>query len=63
MKDVQATREAISPQKKTSSSNTKHEISSLSLFLCAIFALLDPDPADKNQCGSGSTTLEISNIV
>ncbi len=30
------------------------------VFLWVIFALLDPDPADQNQCGSmliGSTTL------
>jgi hypothetical protein len=27
------------------------------LFLNVIFALLDPDPADKNQCGSESETL------
>ncbi len=30
------------------------------LFLCVIFALLDPDPdpADQNQCGSESETLD-----
>jgi hypothetical protein len=33
------------------------EISSLFLFLWAILVLLDPDPADKNQCGSESATL------
>ena len=26
-------------------------------FVVVIFALLDPDSADQNQCGSGSTTL------
>ncbi len=26
-------------------------------FLWVIFALLDPDPADKNQCGSDATKL------
>jgi hypothetical protein len=26
-------------------------------FLWVIFDLQDPDPADQNQCGSGSTTM------
>jgi hypothetical protein len=26
------------------------------IFLWVIFALLDPDPADQNQCGSGTLT-------
>jgi hypothetical protein len=30
---------------------------SLFLLLWENFALLDPDPAEQNQCGSGSTTL------
>jgi hypothetical protein len=28
------------------------------LFLWVIYALLDPDPADQNQCGSGSNTVD-----
>ncbi len=27
------------------------------LYLWVIYALLDPDPATHNECGSGSTTL------
>jgi len=50
MKDVQATGEAFSPQKRTPSPS-KHEISILFLFLWVIFT-------DQNQRGSGSTTLE-----
>jgi hypothetical protein len=42
IKEVQATGEAFGTQKRTSS-NVKHEISSLFLFLWVIFALLDPD--------------------
>jgi hypothetical protein len=53
MKDVQATGEAFSPQKRTSSTS-KHEIS--------LLALLDPDPADQNQCGSGSTTQHLLSL-
>ncbi len=53
MKDVQATGEAFSPQKRTSSS--KHRNFSF-LFFWVIFALLnpdaDPDPACLKQCGS-----------
>jgi hypothetical protein len=30
----------------------------LHFFLWVIFALLDPDPADQNQCGSGFETLQ-----
>jgi hypothetical protein len=39
------------------SRNSKYEISSFFLFLWVFFALLDlvPDPADQNQCGSGSS--------
>jgi hypothetical protein len=43
-------------QKRTSSTS-KYEISSLFHFLRVTFALLDPDPADQNQCGSGSAAL------
>jgi hypothetical protein len=46
----QATEEAFSPQKRTSSTS-KHEIAKKILFLWVIFALLDPDPE------SGSTGL------
>ncbi len=49
--DVQATGEALNPQKRTSSTS-KHEISSFFKFLWITFALLDPDPADQNQCVS-----------
>ncbi len=51
VKNVQATGEAFSPQKITSSTS-KHEISSLFLFLWAIFAFHNPDLAGQNQCGS-----------
>jgi hypothetical protein len=40
MKDVQATGEAFSPQKRTSSTSKPIFF----LFLWVIFALLDPDP-------------------
>jgi hypothetical protein len=48
MKDVQSIGEAISHQERTSRTS-KHEISSLFLFLWVILALQDPDPdlADK----------------
>jgi hypothetical protein len=42
IKDVQATGEAFSSQKRISNTS-KHEISSLSVFLWVISALLDPD--------------------
>jgi hypothetical protein len=42
IKAVQATKEAFSPQKRTSSSS-KSEISSFFQFLWVIFALLYPD--------------------
>jgi hypothetical protein len=48
MKDVQATEETFSPQKRTSST-LKHEILHCFLFSCFSFALLDPDQvSDKN---------------
>jgi hypothetical protein len=55
-KEVQATREVFISRKITFSI-TKLVISSL---LWEIFTLLDsdPNPADQNECGSGSTTLE-----
>ncbi len=56
MKDVQAVGEASSPQKKTSSP-TKHAISS---FFVGQFVLVDPDPVNQNQCGSGSTKMATS---
>ncbi len=59
-KNVQATVKAFSPRKRTSSTS-KHtgnmKLLYFLLFLWVIFALLDPDPADKNQCRSWSTTL------
>jgi hypothetical protein len=50
LKDVQATGEAFSPQKRTSST-LKHESSLFFLFLWVIFALPDPDPLTS---GSGT---------
>ncbi len=41
MKDVQAIKEAFM--------SSNHKISSI--FLWDIFAILDPDPYDQNQCG------------
>ncbi len=55
-KDVQATGEAFSSQKRTYRT-TKHEISSL-LFVGVIFALLDPDP----HFPGGSATLTENKI-
>jgi hypothetical protein len=58
MKEVQATKEAFSPQ-KTTSSTSKHGI----CIFVVHFALLDQDPADQNQAdssGSGSTTLDVT---
>jgi hypothetical protein len=43
IKDVQATGEAFSPQKRTSSTS-KHKIYQLFLFLWVTFAHLDQDP-------------------
>jgi hypothetical protein len=56
--DVQATGEVLILQKRTSSSS-KFEISSL---LWVSFALLDPDPADQYECGSGSGSTPLSLI-
>ncbi len=53
------------PQKRTSSTSN-HEISSLFPILvvnCMIFAILDTDPADQNQCGSGPETLLLNSIA
>jgi hypothetical protein len=52
IKDVQATGEAFSPQKRTSRTSKLGNFS-LFIFLSVIFAVLNPDPADQNQCGSG----------
>ncbi len=49
-KDVQATEEAFSHPKRTSSTS-KHAISKSFLLLWDIFALLDPDP--ESESGSG----------
>jgi hypothetical protein len=59
MKDVQATREAFSHQERTPSTS-KHEISSLFSTFAGHFALLDPDPADQNQCGSMQLRIHIT---
>jgi hypothetical protein len=53
-KDVQATEEAFSSQKRTSSTS-KHEISKNFPILWVIFALLDPDR--DSEYGSGSIAL------
>jgi hypothetical protein len=63
MKHAQATEEAFSPQKRTSStSKHKNSVRYFFLFLWVIFALLDPDPDPATQintdpCGSESETL------
>jgi hypothetical protein len=57
IKDVQASGELFIPQKRTSSTS-KLEISSFLLF---ILALLDPDPADQNECGSVRIRIRILN--
>jgi hypothetical protein len=48
IKDVQATGEAFSPQKRTFSTS-KHKFLDFFQFLWVTFAILDPDPADQNQ--------------
>jgi hypothetical protein len=53
MKHAEATGEAFSPQKRTS--NISEHLNFFP-FLCVSSALLDPDPADQNHCGSGSPT-------
>jgi hypothetical protein len=52
LKDVQATEEAFSPQKRTFST-VKHENSEFGSFLWVIFSLLDP----VYESGYGSTDL------
>jgi hypothetical protein len=64
----QATGEAFSPQKRTSSTLKYYIISLLFLFLWVTFALLDPDPDPATQInadtdGSGSETLSASNYL
>ena len=53
---------SLSPQKRTSSTS-KLEFSSLFWVILALLdpdpdPYADPDPADRNECGSGSATLE-----
>jgi hypothetical protein len=76
MKDVQATGEASSPQKMTSSTSNNKSIH-FSPFILLLWALikktlqsmiggkfcphLDPDPADQNQCGSMRIRIQINN--
>jgi hypothetical protein len=67
MKDIQATGEAASPQKKTSSSSKRDVLCPLTSLLEVPFSFLDPDPVLADQfnadpCGSeyGSTT-QVSN--
>jgi hypothetical protein len=56
-KDFQATEEAFSPQKR-SSSTSRHENSLLFPIFVGNFALTDPDPATQiNANPRGSTTL------
>jgi hypothetical protein len=54
MKEVQATKEAFSPQ-KTTYSTSKNEI----CFFVVHFALLDPDLADQTQAGPMSIRIRI----
>ncbi len=77
MKDVKATEEACSPQKRTSSSSNNKTIHfSPFIFYCAWALIkktlqsmiggkfcphLDPDPADQNQCGSRRIRIQINN--
>jgi hypothetical protein len=49
MMDVQATGEAFGTKKNSHHFKKRN-------FLWVIFAILDPDLSDQNQCGSGSTT-------
>jgi hypothetical protein len=58
IKDVQVTKEAVSFQKRTSST-LKHEISQFFLLLWVILTLLNPDlePDSGYVSGSGSTDL------
>jgi hypothetical protein len=56
LKDFHTTGKAVSPLKKISITS-KHEIPQLFLSLLVLLTLLDPDPADQNQCGPGSATL------
>ncbi len=64
-KDVQATEEAFSPQKRRNILHFIHEISYFFLLLWVFFALLDPDPDPESGYGSvdltesGSETLPI----
>ncbi len=55
--------EAFSSQQRTSCTFLFHEISLLFSIFVGHFALLDPnpDPADQNQCKSGSTSLITTN--
>jgi hypothetical protein len=60
IKDAQATGEAFSPQKRTSSTSKNENSVLFSIFL-GHFSLLDPDPEaqiNADPCGSGSKTLE-----
>jgi hypothetical protein len=50
--DIQATEEAFSPQERSSSTSKHGKFLHFFLFLWAILALMDPDPADQNQGGS-----------
>jgi hypothetical protein len=47
MKDVQATGEALSPQREHLALQKMKFLHRFFLFLWIIFALLDPDPADQ----------------
>jgi hypothetical protein len=53
IKEAQATGEAFSPQKRTSSTSKDENSVLLSIFW-VIFAFLDPDPDPQFICGSGS---------
>jgi hypothetical protein len=58
IRNIQTTGKAFSPQKRTSST-FKLEISLFFIFLWDVFALIDPDPAKQNQCGSASEKLVV----
>jgi hypothetical protein len=63
IKDVKATEEVFIPEKRTSSTSETEFLHFRGLFLPSWKRIrirspnADPDPADHNGCGSGSTTL------
>jgi hypothetical protein len=55
MMDIQASGEALKRENPV-----LQNMKFLPFFERGLFALLNPDPDNQNQCGSGSTTLETS---